>query len=119
MGFRGKILITDEAVEIHKKVNLFSAQKVDAKWHNENQALRIDCEPSNLSFNWSWEELNKLLEIRENVVPSAATAVRDRDAIAIIFCDDTESELCKSHLNNGNIYEFGILASDGFSKMDS
>lgn len=116
MFYRGRVLITDEAIEVYKKINLFSAWKVKASWDSENQSLKVDCEPSDLSFNWSWQEINKILNLDTDVVPSFASDVRDRDAIALIFRSEKETELCKPRLSNGDIYEIGILTSNGFYK---
>jgi hypothetical protein len=53
MIYRGRVLITDEAVEVYKKISLYSAWEVKASWDSENQLLIVDCDPSDVSFNWS------------------------------------------------------------------
>jgi hypothetical protein len=116
MIYRGRVLITDEAVEVYKKISLYSTWKVKASWDSESQLLIVDCDPSDVSFNWSWQEINKVLNLDKDVVPSSASEVRDRDAIALIFRSDIETDLCKPLLSNGDIYEIGNLTSSGFSK---
>ncbi|PIC98529.1 hypothetical protein [Sporosarcina sp. P29] len=82
MFYSGRVLITDEAIEVYKEVNLFSAWNVKASWDNEGQTLQVDCEPSDLSFNWPWKEIESLINLGIDNIPSIAIEIRDRDAIA-------------------------------------
>lgn len=116
MLYRGKVLIADEAIEVYKKINIFSAWNVKASWDSESQSLKVDCDPSDLSFNWSWQEINKILNLDTDVVPSSASEDRGRDAIVLIFRSEKETELCKPRFSNGDIYEIGVLTSNGFNK---
>ncbi|MEN1970029.1 hypothetical protein WMZ97_18390 [Lentibacillus sp. N15] len=79
MIYRGRILIADEAIEFYKKTNLSLAWKVKASWNSESQSLIVDCEPSNLSFNWSWREINRILNLGTDVKPSFASEVRKKE----------------------------------------
>jgi hypothetical protein len=113
MKFQGKVLITDEAIEVFKNVNL-SNWKIKTYWDKENLLLRVDCQPSDTSFSWKWNEINNLLEFGEGVIPFSAIEVRHRDAIALVFNSEKETDFCKPLLSSGEIYEIGILSSNGF-----
>lgn len=41
MDFRGRVIITNEAVEVYKVVNLFLVFNVKASWDRENKLLKV------------------------------------------------------------------------------
>lgn len=107
-------MITDEAVEQYKRVNLSKAWRVDAKWNLANQTLIIDYSPSEGNVEWPWLEIKQLVNFDSDVIPASAAALRDRDAVALIFRSSEENQLCRSRSTDGDIFEFGILTSDGY-----
>jgi hypothetical protein len=75
-------------------------------------------QPSDLSFSWSWQEINQLLDLGEDVIPFDASEVRHRDTTSLKFCSDKETNFCKPILSYGDIYEIGILTSKKFLKSE-
>ncbi|MGM0829947.1 MAG: hypothetical protein ACQEU4_17135 [Bacillota bacterium] len=84
MKFQGQVLITDEAIEAYKNVNL-SGWKVKTNWDRENLLLIIDCQPSDTSLTWKWNEINNLLEFSEEVLPPFATKDKFKFTYRIIL----------------------------------
>ena len=114
MNYIGEILITDEAIEKYKKINIFRAFQVGSNWDKENMVVKVECVPKDFSFNWSWQDINRLIGFEENITPTSVTADREREGIVLFFKNDHETNICKSLEANGDVFKIGILTSEGF-----
>lgn len=114
MIYIGKLVISDEAIEIFKEVDIFRAIDVKANWNISREFLEVDCMPPEKSFSWSYDDLNSILQLPRSVFPYKAYNERERDSISIIFKSEVENDFCKKELENGKIFEFGKLLSTGF-----
>jgi len=117
--YRGKLLITDEAVEQFTGYNLFNCHKVGVTWDGEKLEIVFECYHPPSSFSWSWEDLKEHIDVPQGLLPAYATPIRDRDAIALVFRSDTENEFCRAREPNGDIYEIGTLKSEGFKRANN